>query len=140
MSGFGDILAMGAAGMSAQRVRVQVASSNVANAQVTRGPDGQPYKRLEAIFESKSLDPFGSALDQAMSRVEVKEIEANADYRKVHDPGHPDADELGYVTLPDINTMQEMTDLMTASRGYEANANVVDVVRELAQRAIDLGG
>ncbi len=140
MSGFGDILAMGAAGMSAQRVRVQVASSNVANAQVTRGPDGQPYKRLEAIFESKSLDPFGSALDQAMSRVEVKEIEANADYRRVHDPGHPDADELGYVTLPDINTMQEMTDLMTASRGYEANANVVDVVRELAQRAIDLGG
>ncbi len=140
MSGFGDILAIGASGMAAQRVRVQIASSNVANAEVTRGPDGQPYKRLEAMFESKSMDPFGDALSQAMNRVEVREIEANEDFRKVHDPGHPDADEFGYVTLPDINTMQEMTDLMTASRGYEANANVVDVTRELAQRAIDLGG
>lgn len=134
-----DVLHVASAGMGAQRVRLQAVSGNVANANSTQGPDGGPYKRRVPVFESQALDPFGDALSREMSQVTVSSIEVVEGYREVYAPEHPDADENGNVRMPDIDVMDEMVDMMTAQRSYEANANIVDTTRELAMRALNLG-
>ncbi len=134
-----DVLAISASGMNAQRARTEAIASNLANANVTRTAEGGPYKRRIPVFEGHSLDPFGDALGSAMSTVEVSDVEQVEQFRKEYDPQHPDADEDGYVLRPDIDIMTEMVDLMEAVRGYEANANVVDVTKEMVSAALRIG-
>jgi len=134
-----DTLNIAGSGLAAQRVRLQTVASNLANAQTTRTAEGGPYLRRAPVFQAEVLG-FGSSLDRELASVRVDSIHTDTDLRWVHDPQHPDADDEGMVAYPDIDVLAEMVDLMTASRSYEANANAVEVTREMAQRALELGG
>ena len=117
-----DTFEISASGLTAQRLRLQTVASNMANARTTRTEDGGPYKRQ-------------------MARVQVVGVEESAEPPVlVHDPGHPDADEEGYVAYPNVNILEEMVDLMTTSRTFEANANVIEVTEMMATQALEIGG
>jgi flagellar basal-body rod protein FlgC len=144
------------AGMSAQRTRMSVASGNLANAETTRTPEGGPYRRRNVFFralplqsQAPSLLPSGLSMPLSLGRrerdadvnsVEVVGVQASARApRKVYDPHHPDADTEGYVAYPDINTMEEMTDLLSATRSYEANMTAFNATKSLVRKLLELG-
>jgi flagellar basal-body rod protein FlgC len=140
MADFFDSFAIASSGMGAERLRLTTIASNMANARTTRTPTGGPYQRQVPLFAAQSLDPFGDALDAATSKVVVQGVSKDpAPPRRVYDPTHPDADAQGFVAYPDINVMEEMVDLMTAQRAYDANANVVEATRDMAMTAIGIG-
>ena len=133
-------LRVSGSGLAAERVRVNLASSNLANAESTRGPDGLPYRRLDPVMEAVS---FGDALQvsdgSAPMGVKVARVQASdGPGRRVFSPNHPDADEGGFVTFPDVNPVHEIVNLMSASRGYDANASAIDTLKTMAQRALDI--
>ena len=135
-----DTLQITASGLTAQRLRLQTVASNMANARTTRTDEGGPYKKQLPILQAVSDDPFGSNLERAMSQVEVMGVvESDDPPVMVHDPGHPDADKDGYVAYPNVNVLEEMVDLMTTARTYEANANVLDVTQSMASNALEIG-
>jgi flagellar basal-body rod protein FlgC len=134
-----DTLNIAGSGLSAQRLRLQTIASNMANARTTRTEDGTPYQRRVPIFETLAVDPFGSDVERNIAQVEVSSVETIEDFVEVYDPSHPDADEDGFVSFPDINILEEMVDMMTTSRTYESNLKVVDLTREMAMKAIELG-
>jgi flagellar basal-body rod protein FlgC len=135
-----DTLQITASGLTAQRLRLQTVASNMANARTTRTEEGGPYKKQMPILQAVSDDPFGSNLDRAMSQVQVMGVVESEDPPvMVHDPGHPDADAEGYVAYPNVNVLEEMVDLMTTARTYEANANVLDVTEGMASNALEIG-
>jgi flagellar basal-body rod protein FlgC len=136
-----DTLQISASGLAAERVRLQSVASNLANARTTRTEDGTgPYQRRAPVFRAENIESFGSAFDRQLQQVRVTDIETvNSDGKLVYDPGHPDADADGNVRYPDIDIMREMVDMMTTSRSYEANANVLDATRDLAMRALEIG-
>lgn len=136
-----DTLKISASGLTAQRVRLQSIASNLANARTTRTENGiEPYQRRTTTFESSPMEAFGDAFDRELATVEVTGVELDQrPGRPVFDPGHPDADENGYVVYPNIDVMTEMVDMMTASRTYEANLNVLETTRNLALRALEIG-
>ena len=136
-----DTLRISASGLTAQRVRLQSISSNMANARSTKTEDGGPYRRQMPVFQAVPADTFGSELAQQLSRVSVVDVvESQEDFRQVFDPGHPDADEDGYVQYPNVDIMKEMVDLMTTHRTYEANTNVVDTTYKMASMALMILG
>ena len=136
---------IGSSGLTVQRKRIETISSNMANAETTRTPEGGPYRRKDLIITALPLQTeFGYQLDQEMAeklrRVTVTDIvEDQNEPRMQFNPDHPDANELGYVAYPNIDLMSEMVDLMTASRSYEANVTTINAAKSLALRAIDLG-
>jgi len=133
---FLSALHISASGLSAQRTRVNVASSNLANAESTRGPNGERYRRLDAVFSTEAVE---SGAAQSPSGVTVTEIRADpGPGKRVYSPSHPDAGPDGFVTLPDVNPIHEVVNLMSASRAYEANATAVDTLKTMAQRALDI--
>lgn len=134
---FFTALKVSASGLTTQRTRVNLAASNLANAETTRGPDGTPYRRRDPVLEAV---PFDEALSDAGAMgVEVAEIaEDESEGRKVFLPGHPDADPDGLVTLPNVNPVHEVVNLLSAQRGYEANTTAVETTKTLAQRALDI--
>jgi len=137
---FLSALRISASGLSAERVRVNLASSNLANAESTRGPDGKPYQRLDPVLEAV---PFGDALARAdgSDPMSVRVAQVRKDQlagRRVFDPSHPDADGQGFVTLPNVNPIHEVVNLMSASRAYDANASAVETLKTMAQRALDI--
>lgn len=135
-----DTFRISGSGLVAERVRLQAVASNLANARTTRTPEGGPYQRRSPVLEAAPVSVFGDRLDRELSMVEVTDVRvANSPGRRVFDPGHPDADPDGYVAYPDIDVMHEMVDMMTSSRAYEANVNVLDTTRNLALRALDIG-
>lgn len=130
-------------GLSAERTRVNLASSNLANAETTRGPNGLPYQRLDPVFQSIALDGTGKppmvAGPENPFGVEVSKVVADTlPGRRVYSPGHPDADADGFVTFPNVNPVNEVVNLMSASRGYEANATAVETLKQMAQRGLDI--
>jgi len=137
---FIDTLNIAGSGLTAERVRLQAVSSNMANARTTRTADGGgPYRRQVPVYRADELRDFGSELDQHLKRVNVPRVQQLDGYREVHDPSHPDADPNGMVRYPDIDILHEMVDMMSASRSYEANAEVVDTTVQMALRALDIG-
>ena len=135
-----DTLNISGSGLAAQRVRLQTVSSNLANARTTATEDGGPYLRQSPVFEATAIDPFGDTLDQALATVNVNEIQHNSDaIRMEYDPNHPHAGPDGYVAYPDISILNEMVDLMTTSRSYEANAGVIDTTKDMALLALEIG-
>jgi len=135
-----DTFNVAASGLSAERLRLQTIATNMANARTTRSEEGGPYQRRVPVFEAVSVDRFGDMLDRETQRVVVSAIEPDgSEAQPVYDPSHPDADADGYVAYPNVNVLQEMVDLMTASRSYEANASVVEATRDMAMRALDIG-
>lgn len=136
-----DTLRISASGLTAQRVRLQAISSNMANARSTRSTEeGTPYRRQMPVFQAVEANSFGSELAQQLSRVEVVDVEkSEAPFRQVFDPGHPDADEDGYVLYPNVDILHEMVDLMNTSRTYEANTNVTETTYKMANQALEIG-
>jgi len=135
-----DTLHITASGLTAQRVRLQTVASNMANARTTRTEDGGPYRRKMPVLVAQS-NSFGDALERSMARVEIAGVaESDKPPVEVYDPTHPDANAEGYVAYPNVNVLEEMVDLMTTSRSYEANANALAVTYQLADVALDIGG
>lgn len=126
-------------GMKAERVRMDVVLSNLANVNSTRTPEGGPYRRRQVVFQTLLADAEQSGGSGGRG-VEVSEISLdNSDFVRVYRPGHPDADADGYVLLPNINTAEEMADLISASRSHEANGAAFRVTKEMFRRALELG-
>ena len=124
--------------LDAERTRVEIVSQNLANANVTRAADGQPYKRKQVIFES--LVNNAGANPNSGSTIRVTRVESdNRPFREVFKPDHPDADARGFVRYPNVNVHEEMVDLIASSRAFEANVAVVKNARQLAQQARSLG-
>jgi flagellar basal-body rod protein FlgC len=129
-------------GMSLQRTRMNVISSNLANVNTTRTPEGGPYRKKMVVAEATALQEggFSQTLDGAIREVRVVDVkEDKSAPRMVYDPSHPDADENGYVATPNVNVMEEMLDMINASRSYEANAAAVSTAKTMAQRALEIG-
>ena len=131
--------------LSAGRTRMNLISSNLANANATRTPEGGPYKRKDAVFSATPLESrFNRALDaataQQVRKVEVTEIvEDLSPSRLQYDPGHPDANAQGYVAMPNVNTVEEMADMIGATRAYEANVTAVQAAKSMALKTLEIG-
>ena len=127
-----------ASALHAERVRMDVITQNIANANTTRGLDGQPYQRQRVVFETVLQDALGGSA--APSRVEIPRIEQDPrPPRLVYNPGHPDANADGMVAFPNINIHEEMADLMLSSRAFEANLAVVKNARNMAMQTLSIG-
>jgi len=130
-----------ASGMSAERFRMEVVANNVANAYSTRTAEGGPYRRQNVVFASAYKDAIGSnsRSPDRLRGVQVVSVEQDqSDLPIIYQPGHPDADESGYVTMPNVKPASEMVDLITASRAYEANLRVLRSFRDMAEQALSL--
>ncbi len=143
-------------GMSAQRTRMSVVAGNLANAETTRTPEGGPYRRRNIFFRAQPLrEDFPTMLQAGMTiPIPLKRLKPQNEInavavagvqpssrtpRKVYDPSHPDADKEGYVSYPEINTMEEMTDLLAATRSYEANLTVFNSTKALVHKLLEMG-
>jgi len=128
-------------GLSAQRKKMDVIVSNLANASTIQTPEGGPYKRKVAVLAAQPVQgKFGAALQEALSEVKVTEIiEDGEGLKKVHDPTHPNADEQGFVTYPNVNVVTEMADMITANRAYEACVTALDASKNMVLKALDIG-
>ena len=125
---------IGASGMSAQSIRLNTISSNIANAESSSGPDGRTYRARQVVFSSvPSANNPGSGV--AVTNV----VESNAPLRREFRPGHPKADNNGYVDMPNVNPVEEMVDMISASRAYQTNVQMVNVTRQLVLATLDLG-
>ena len=128
-------------GLAAQRAKMDVIISNLANVNTTRTPEGGPYRRKIIVFSSEPVKgSFDEDLEDALRLVKVKDVVEDKDSIKmVFDPVHPDADEKGFVATPDINTVTEMADMIMAHRAYEACVTAFDATKNMAQKALELG-
>ena len=135
-----------ASGMTAQRFRMDTIAENIANVNTTRTEDGRPYRRKIVTFEEKNTSPtFSDAMKRAtefrgdgVKVVRVAE-DTTTDFIMEYDPAHPDADENGYVSYPNVNTVTEMTNLIDSSRAYEANVTAFDAVKNMALNGLKIG-
>jgi flagellar basal-body rod protein FlgC len=134
-------LDVNAGGLTAQRKRAEVASSNLANAQTTRTPDGGPYRRKDVVFETTGFaDSLASVLDPGVEGVKVSNVvEDPRPVDRRFEPGHPDADAEGYVTYPNVSVMEEMASLVEASESYQANIGAISILKTMINRTLDLG-
>lgn len=139
-----SLLSVSGSGMSAQRARAELLVENIANAETTRTPEGGPYRRKDAVFVTEEqTSPFSAVFQTEIGRgssgVRVAEVvEDTSEPEKRFMPGHPDADKDGYVAFPNIKPVEDMVDLMGASRGYEANVSAISAVKDMIQRSLDL--
>lgn len=130
-------------GLAAQRAKMDVIVSNIANINTTRTPEGGPYKRKTIVFSSETVgDRFDSKLKDAVRTVKIDGVQEAADSESVkmmHNPGHPDADAKGFVAMPNINAVTEMVDMMLANRAYEACVTAFDASKNMALKTLDIG-
>ena len=135
-----------ASGLDAQRTRMNVLASNLANARTTRTEAGGPYKRLDPVFQAVPVgtrfgELVGDGAAQAASTVEVASIqEDQSPPQLVYDPTHPDADARGYLALPNVNVVEEMVNMITASRAYEAGVTAMQSIKGMARSALSISG
>lgn len=138
------LLSVSASGLAAQRARAEVIVENLANAETTRTPDGGPYRRKDVIFESREQgSPFAAVFQTQLSAAsmgvavgQIVEDSREPDLR--YQPGHPHADANGYVAYPRINPAEEMVDLMSATRGFQANVAAMTAVKDMVSKSIEL--
>jgi flagellar basal-body rod protein FlgC len=135
-----------ASGMSAQRLRMDIISQNIANVNTTRDENGDAYRRQVVVFEEKSAAPFSQYLTNATGTfagngVKVTRIieDSETPMNMVYDPAHPDANAEGYVSYPNVNTVTEMTNLIDASRSYEANVTAFNATKNMALKGLEVG-
>ena len=142
---FMTALDIGASGLSAERTSINIISMNLANVNTTRTPEGGPYRRKSVQLVATEVDsPFSkqmqTALDKELRGVRVQNIATDTrPFKMVYEPGHPDADADGMVKYPDINVVEEMVNLMTAQRGYEANVPTMETVKAMYNKALEIG-
>jgi flagellar basal-body rod protein FlgC len=143
--GLFDMLSMSASALTAERQRAEVTSANMANAETTQTGTGGPYVRKEVVFSSTGGSPFSSVINQLGGSPQVAGmvrisgvIDDPTPPIQRYEPGNPDADENGFVAYPAINPMNEMVDLMGASRAYQLNASAVSAAKQMIQESIDI--
>ncbi len=142
--GFLNSLDIAGSALTAQRLRIDVITQNMAHQYTTKAENGEPYRRKQVVFQEKGLD-FQNVLDGKSGAatgggVRVsKVVESDKPFLPVYDPTHPDADEDGYVLYPNINMSEEQVDLMAATRAYEANVTALNVVKAMAMKALEIG-
>jgi len=134
---FWSVLRISSSGLRAQRLRLDLIANNVANVETTRSDDGGPYQRSDVIFR-RSGDPRRVTGPVGGVRVE-KIVRDSEPGPRIYDPSHPDADEEGYVTYPNVNIVVEMTNMISATRSYEANLSVIEAAKRLALKALEIG-
>lgn len=143
-----DALKIAASGMSVSRQMMDIIAENIANANTTNTISGEPYKRKDVLVAAKPLNnpeeegiltvSFGEEFENQLTQVNVTGIKQdNSGFRKVYDPHNPNADKDGYVTLPNVNVVEEMAKMIQASRMYEANTSVVESIKTMATKAIE---
>lgn len=164
MAGILDAIEVSSRGLTVQRTKMNTVAQNLANAETTKTEDGGPYRRRRVVVNEERTDrPFTSFLQRAdtklartheghrpgrmlvqtetteISTAECKEVvDPDSDFRRVYDPSHPQADEDGYVLMPDVEVINEMVDMMSASRAYEANANAIASAKQMVEDALDI--
>jgi flagellar basal-body rod protein FlgC len=139
-------LDVNATGLAAQRKRVELSSSNLANSQTTRTQEGGPYRRMDVVFQTTSsfkdslTESLSVAMDSGVEGVEVSEVvDDPRPFERRYEPGHPDADGQGYVSYPNVNALEEMANLVEASRSYEANLAAISIVKAMINRTLEIG-
>ncbi len=133
MSGFSG-MRIAASGLSAERLRMDTVSSNIANSETTRTADGGPYIRKIAVFQENYNKELGM---KGVKAVEIKDDPS--ELKRVYDPAHPDANDDGYLLMPNVNILNEMADMMAASRAYEANVDSLDAQKNMFLKALEIG-
>lgn len=135
-----------ATGMTAERFRTDIIAENIANINTTNRGDGEPYRRKIVTFEQKTITPFSKYFNQSRNphvgngvKVNIVAEDYSSDFVATYDPANPDADENGYVYYPNVNTVTEMTNLIDATRAYEANATAFDASKAMAQAGLSIG-
>lgn len=143
--GIFNIMNTSASGLTAERLRMDVIADNIANSQTTRTEKGGAYKRKMVVFaENKEnfIVPMNITKDKLQTKGGVKVVkiaEDNTPFTMLYDPEHPDANDKGYVAMPNVNTVREMVDMITATRAYEANATVITNAKSMATSALSIG-
>ncbi len=152
--GYMDTLAISASGMTAERLRMDVVANNLANVNTTRTPGGGPFRRQQVTFT-----PAGTSFGETLAHLSDTDSDGGEDgggdaaggvqvsgivpdtrpFKRVYEPGHPDADRQGYVSLPNVDTVTEMVDMMSATRAYEANVSAIGAVKSMAMKALEIG-
>lgn len=144
---FFSAMEIASSGLGAQRIRMNALSSNLANARTTRTADGGPYKRMDPVFQAvpvatrfRELNESPNPAAQRAYLVEVPEIRQDESApQQVYDPGHPDADQDGFIYLPNVNVVEEMVNLITATRAYESGVTTMQSIKQMARNAISIG-
>lgn len=143
---FFNSINVSASGLTAERLRMDIISQNVANANTTRTASGTPYRRKIPVFREQQADSFQQQLATASGKysagngVEVVGVkEDKSDFKRIYDPSHPDSDKNGYVLMPNVDTVAEMINLISASRAYDANVTILNSTKTMAMRALDIG-
>jgi flagellar basal-body rod protein FlgC len=142
MLGVFSALEVSASGLSAERVRMNTTASNLANSRTTRTAQGGPFRRMDPVFEAVGLDRLRGlpSMQRAVSLVRVSRIqEDQRPGTMVYDPSHPDANAQGYVTYPNVNAVEEMVNMITATRAYEAGVTSINSIKQMARSALEIG-
>ncbi|AEV68571.1 flagellar basal body rod protein FlgC [Acetivibrio clariflavus] len=144
--GYFSSLNIGATGLTAQRLRMDTISQNIANANTTRTENGTPYRRKVVVFEEREAKtPFSEYLNQSSKQMigggvrVARIVEDTTPFKMVYDPGHPDADENGYVEMPNVDVLTEMINMISATRSYEANVTSINTTKSMAMKALEIG-
>jgi flagellar basal-body rod protein FlgC len=130
-----------ASGLAAQRIKMDVITSNLANVNTTSTPEGGPYKRKEVVLSARKIETdFDRRLQDVLQKVEIKEIvEDKNSVKLIYDPTHPDANEKGFVAMPNINIVLEMAEMVSVGKSYEACATAFDASKNMALKSLEIG-
>jgi flagellar basal-body rod protein FlgC len=141
MSTLSAAITASASALTVERARIEVAVSNMANADSTRSANGQPYRRRDVMLAADPVDSFDAVLGKASATgVKVAAIvEDRMPYRKRYEPSHPDADAEGFVSLPNVDSSEEMVDMLGAARAYQANLAAIGMIKDMVAKALELG-
>jgi flagellar basal-body rod protein FlgC len=146
--GIFNAINLSATGLTAQRLRMDVIAKNIANASTTRTENGLPYRRQVVIFEENCRNKaFSQFLSEESRRLFLKDggvkvkgiVDDRSPFKRIYDPGHPDADEEGYVLMPNVDVVVEMVNMISAARAYEANVTALNATKGMAQKALEIG-
>ncbi|MEW6535854.1 MAG: flagellar basal body rod protein FlgC [Candidatus Auribacterota bacterium] len=128
-----------ASGLSAERMRMNIISNNLANANTTNGSGQEPYSRKMVLFKEVLADTVDVSNQEGQGVAVDRIIESKAPFKRVYDPAHPDADKDGFVSFPNVNPVEEMVDMITATRAYEANVAAFNAAKSMAIKALEMG-
>lgn len=132
-----------ASGLSAERLRIDTIASNIANSQSTRGKNGEPYRRKVAVFQenlTKEINNKTGKKEDTLKGVKAIGVEEDkSEFRRVYEPNHPDANQDGYVLMPNVNMLNEMADMIAATRSYEANVDAINSSKGMFMKALEIG-
>lgn len=143
--GMFDYLTISSTALTAEKTRIDIIAKNMANANTTRATGGLPYRRQVPVFKEFGASSFEKMLKAKMNKSTLKGVkitkiaEDPSPYKTVFDPGHPDADEKGYVRMPNVDIVKEMVDMISAQRAYDSNVTAINTVKAMMNRALDIG-